>query len=151
MTDNVTGENDTVLRVFEPFEVHFFTAMTIPVSDINGWMVHYGQTITVTPSIHFFSKDRNGNSWLDLLDDPDGQVSRYGRVRFARGPWPEELSRVEPGTAEESFAIADAWREMWNLPTEEQRSARRAELGKLYGAPPALNRVIAQTPGTDER
>lgn len=149
MTDQNTGDQDVVLRVFEPFEVHFFSAMTIPASDMNGLMVRYGQTITVTPSIHFFSQDRNGNSWLDLIDDPAAQVSRYGKVRFARGPWPADLSPLEPGTAEESFAIADAWQEMWNLPTEEERSTRRAELRKIYGAPPALNRVIAKTPGTD--
>jgi hypothetical protein len=32
-------------------------------------------------------KDRNGNSWLDLVDDIDGQYSKYGKQMFARGPW----------------------------------------------------------------
>lgn len=32
-------------------------------------------------------KDRNGKSWLDLIDDIDGQYDRWGQQMFARGPW----------------------------------------------------------------
>lgn len=32
-------------------------------------------------------KDRNGNSWLDLRDDVEGQYARYGKQYFASGPW----------------------------------------------------------------
>lgn len=32
--------------------------------------------------------DRNGNSWLDLADDEQTQIARYGKVMFRRGPWP---------------------------------------------------------------
>lgn len=28
------------------------------------------------------TKDRNGNSWLDIIDDSDAQVEKYGKVLF---------------------------------------------------------------------
>ena len=32
--------------------------------------------------------DRNGNTWLDMLDDDQTQYRRFGKKMFARGPWP---------------------------------------------------------------
>ena len=32
-------------------------------------------------------KDRNGNTWLDLVDDIDAQWAKWGKQMFARGPW----------------------------------------------------------------
>lgn len=37
---------------------------------------------------HLATKDRNGNSWLDLADDEFGQADKYGKVMFRSGPWP---------------------------------------------------------------
>lgn len=33
------------------------------------------------------TKDKNGQSWLDLLDDIDGQYERWGKQYIKRGPW----------------------------------------------------------------
>lgn len=33
-------------------------------------------------------QDRNGKSWLDLVNDTAGQYKRWGRQMFAAGPWP---------------------------------------------------------------
>lgn len=33
------------------------------------------------------TKDRNGNTWLDLLDDIDGQFERWGKQYIKAGPW----------------------------------------------------------------
>ncbi len=35
--------------------------------------------------------DRGGNSWLDIADNPDEQVARYGVVFFASGLRPSSL------------------------------------------------------------
>ncbi len=32
--------------------------------------------------------DRNGRTWLDLVDNEFAQVEKYGKVMFRRGPWP---------------------------------------------------------------
>lgn len=148
-TDTPPTADDHTIRSFEPFTVHFFATQTVQVSDLNAVVVKYGDEIEVTNSIHAFSQDRNGSSWLDLLDDLEAQMARYGRVRFARGPWPSGLPKVERGSPEEEEAIARAWHEVWKLPTEAERASRRAELRAKYGAPPAASRTIAFEPGDD--
>lgn len=34
------------------------------------------------------TKDRNGDSWLDLVTDESAQIDRFGKVMFREGPWP---------------------------------------------------------------
>lgn len=45
--------------------------------------------------------DRNGSTWLSLVDDEFGQVEKYGKVMFRRGPWPGK-----PLTEAASLAVA---------------------------------------------
>lgn len=55
-----------------------------------GHVWYRGQELTfeVGSEAHNSTFDRNGESWLDLADDPREQVLRYGGQKFARGPWP---------------------------------------------------------------
>lgn len=55
-----------------------------------GHVWYRGQELTfeVGSEAHKTTFDRNGNSWLDLADDPREQVKRFGGQKFARGPWP---------------------------------------------------------------
>lgn len=55
-----------------------------------GFVWYRGQELTfeVGSEAHKSTFDRNGNSWLDLADNPREQVLRYGGQKFARGPWP---------------------------------------------------------------
>lgn len=66
--------------------------------------------------------DRNGKSWLDLLDDPSGQYKRYGQQYYARGPWPgrawDDDSNLSPEEAAAAKVAAEA----------ERRRGRRAPL-----------------------
>lgn len=39
------------------------------------------------------TKDRTGWSWLSLVEDEFGQVSKWGKVMFRRGPWPGKTYR----------------------------------------------------------
>jgi hypothetical protein len=142
--------SSTGVRTFEPFPVHFFAPTNVPVSEWNAYSLAYGEEIVITPTIWALSQDRNGDSWLDLLDDPEAQIARFGRVRFARGPWPTDLPKIEPGSPEEEIRKAREWSELWNLPTSEARAARRAELTEKYGSPPAMNTNIAFVPGKEE-
>lgn len=52
------------------------------------WM--RGQELEFTPGSQPYedTKDRNGVSWLSLVDDDFGQVEKWGKVMFRRGPWP---------------------------------------------------------------
>ena len=47
-----------------------------------------GQELRLTPKDYEETKDRNGVSWVDtLLNDPQAQYSRWGRVYIAPGPF----------------------------------------------------------------
>lgn len=70
------------------------TGLTLPVFSavgdaIGATVLYQGQTFTVTPEEYEMSKDRIGLSWLDL--SPEQQVKRWGMVKFAEGPPPEDL------------------------------------------------------------
>jgi len=41
-------------------------------------------------------KDRDGNSWLDIVDDMDAQYARFGQQMFAPGPWRGHGYEEEP-------------------------------------------------------
>jgi hypothetical protein len=49
-----------------------------------------GQELEFAPDSPAFRDtcDRNGRSWLSLVDDPVGQEARWREVKFRRGPWP---------------------------------------------------------------
>lgn len=62
------------------------------------------------------TKDRQGFSWLSLVDDPGAQMRRWGEQKFARGPWPftrwEEAvaTLTDPVEVQEAQAAAEAER-----------------------------------------
>jgi hypothetical protein len=47
-----------------------------------------GTTVTLTAWMIENSRDRFGTSWLDLADDEDAQLAKWGRIMFRRGAWP---------------------------------------------------------------
>jgi hypothetical protein len=60
-----------------------------------------GQNFVVTADIIEASKDRHGNSWLELVDDPEAQKRRWSHgPYFARGPAPADMSHWEPFSIE---------------------------------------------------
>lgn len=54
-----------------------------------GQMWYRGQTVAFDRNgiAYEQTKDRNGDSWVDLVDDVDAQYERYGREIFRPGPW----------------------------------------------------------------
>lgn len=126
----------------EPLIVHFFSTVTIPAPHTSRLCL-YGDEVVITPIMQALSIDRNGGSWLDILDNPEEQVRRYGKVRCARGPWPTNLPRVEPGSLEEADAIEAAWANAHAEPDEEARAAKLAAARAKYGRPPLGNRTTA--------
>lgn len=126
----------------EPLIVHFFATVTIPAPHTSRLCL-YGDEVVITPMMRALSMDRNGGSWLDILDNPEEQVRRYGKVRFARGPWPSNLPRVEPGSLEEADAIEAAWANAHAEPDDEARTAKIAAVRAKYGRPPLGNKTTA--------
>lgn len=55
-----------------------------------GQVWYRGQELEFAPDGGAFAdtRDRNGDSWLDLRHDEFAQVERWGKVMFRPGPWP---------------------------------------------------------------
>jgi hypothetical protein len=78
------------------------------------------------------TQDRNGVSWLALVDDEFGQVSKWGRVMFRRGPWPGKTYR--DGTYEVLGQVGGSG--TVPVPTAaELTAAEDAERGRRRAAP----------------
>lgn len=55
----------------------------------NVWYRGQELTFEVGSPAYQATFDKNGKSWLlDYIDNPRGQVERWGGLKFARGPWP---------------------------------------------------------------
>ena len=80
------AEPETVSDEKEYITIHFLedghTAL--------GYVWYRGQELTFEVGSDAYNStfDREGNTWLDLIDNPREQVLRYGGQKFARGPWP---------------------------------------------------------------
>ncbi len=122
--------------------VHFFVATTIPWPGFSSRLMLWGDVAEITPFIREFGRDRNGNSWVDIAGDPEAQLARWGRVRYALGPWPSNLPRYEPGSLEEQEAIQEAYRNAWAITTEPERSEALANVRAAWGQPPQTSKTI---------
>ncbi|CAI9386534.1 hypothetical protein [Microbacterium sp. T2.11-28] len=98
-----------------------------------------GQVVTVTADLLEGARDRFGNltGWPTWLHDEAEQVRRFGRALLAPGPAPEGLQRWTYGDAEWQDARARARAAAWAETDPDERSAKLAELERVYG-PAAL-------------
>ncbi len=70
--------------------IHFRSSMSVAIGgNDDGRVFHRGEELVLTADIIEASKDRLGNSWLDL--DPSEQVKRYGKQVWGTGPVPEDI------------------------------------------------------------
>lgn len=90
----------------EPGTIHFRHSMAIRFTEHESRMVVRGETIELTPEMIEVSRDRNGVSHFHLLDDPQEQVRRWGKIIYARGECPPDvLWWNSPGnTADRKYA-----------------------------------------------
>lgn len=93
------------------------------------------QTITVTTTLLELAKDRNGNSWIDLVHDEQAQITRWGQPMFRSGPAPADLSPWQPGTAEEDMARDAARTAAHALPFGATRDAALKGIVATFGRP----------------
>jgi hypothetical protein len=107
----------------------------------------WGDEVEITPMIRHFGRDRNGNCWVDLASDRDAQLQRWGVVRYAAGPWPAHLPKIEPGSNEEKQAIEDAYRNAWAITTDVERAEALAEVRAKWGRPPRMSQSIMSFEG----
>jgi len=100
-----------------------------------GKVWYRGQELEFTPGSGAYNdtRDRNGNSWLDLAGNDMAQIHRYGRVMFRLGPWPGLKLSEAPVEFEGLKGAAK--------PTDDElAAAERAEIARNRAAPRLPNR-----------
>lgn len=76
--------------------IHFRASMSVAIGgNADGRVFHRGQELVLTADIIDASKDRLGNSWLDL--DASEQVQRYGKQVWGYGPVPDDVDFYNGG------------------------------------------------------
>lgn len=101
---------------------HILFHMTADGLIFNGIITYKGQEFEVVVGSKAYeqTKNRNGDTWLDLLDDVDGQYERWGQQRIARGPW-RGRKWGDASTLTDAQDIADA-----KAAAERERKRNRA-------------------------
>lgn len=124
--------------------IHFLSTATIRVREgsYGGEMVERGQTVTITDEILRLNVNREGWSWLSLIDDREEQVRRWGKARFGRGPFPEREPMLEPGSPEAEWAAREALEAAAKLADPAAARAERVRVRAEYGIP-STQRTIA--------
>jgi hypothetical protein len=136
----------TTATTVAPYPIHFLGCLTIVTSESGGGqgaVTEYGNELIVTSEFHNLNRDRNGDSFLDLLDDEPAQMKRWGRVLVERGPWPEDLSRVEPGSQRWHDEAEAARVEAFKISDLGLRHQRQSEINAKYGPRPTTSTTIA--------
>lgn len=92
-----------------------------------------GQTVTVTQKLIEANTDTEGVCALDLVDDPDEQIRRWGEQKIARGQAPEAMHPWPRGSVEEDIAREKALAAAYALPDDERRAQELAEVRRVFG------------------
>lgn len=91
---------------------------------VNGVITYRGQEMEfeVGGPAYEQTKDRNGDTYLDLVEDIDGQFERWGKQYFAPGPWRgKRWGEVPKGVTDE-----DAIRDIQEAARKQARIGRAA-------------------------
>jgi hypothetical protein len=109
--------------------------------DSRSRVCYRGEVVTLSPELVEMTRDRHGNSWLDLTEDQ--QVERWGDVRFKRGDHSAEVafvgdddSTVRYRRRENAVMVAQ------KIADPAERKAAFAEITATYGASPSSQRTL---------
>lgn len=110
-----------------------------------------GLSVCVTEAMIRASRDRLGRSWLlDLIDDEQTQIRRWGEVAFRRGPFPDGVAHWTPGTPEHDESRDLARAAAWALPAGPERDRTLADVNATYGHL-KTSRTLWEQPQAPER
>lgn len=94
-----------------------------------------GQTVTITADM------LEASPWIArYLGDEPGQVERWGEVRIAPGPFPDDAMPWAYGSPAWQEQREDARRRAWAIADPEERAAARAEVERRFGPAPQTSK-----------
>ena len=130
-------------------QIHFLTAtptFTLMTNGCDSWQMgepaYRGKETVITRPIIEGTLNRIGQSWLELLDDTEAQVRRWGKVCFARGPFPDDLDRLEPGSMPWIEAKEDAFHRAAQIEDPVQRTKVRDAAVLRFGVPEPTSQTL---------
>lgn len=113
------------------------TGLTIPGPTVaggtpqGGILLYQGQTVTLSAEQVEATRDRMGNSWLDLT--PEEQVRRWGMQIFGLGPAPEGLAFAGDDESYQYRAGLRAREYARAISDPAERAAALAKVREEYG------------------
>lgn len=117
---------------------HVLSALSFPLTAHQQVAASRGQTYEVTQELLDANVDRRGNSWLDMIDDPEAQIEKWGHLKFAAGECPPEVEwwNLEGDEASRSLARNLA-REavISDIHDPALKAQRLEEINEKYGRP----------------
>ncbi|KQS66160.1 hypothetical protein [Modestobacter sp. Leaf380] len=145
-----TGQLDLPVRVhfLGPVMLHLASGSVFGDTRACG----YGTEVDVTEELLRANDDRNGQSWLRtwLLSGNDTHSSG-GQELVRRGPWPEDASRLQPGSFEWEDARDRDVKAAHQIDDPAERAARRQWVQDFYGAAPTTSSTLFTEPGQASR
>lgn len=111
-----------------------------------GEILAPGSTFRVTEQLIEATRDRNGETWTDLIGDDAAQVEKYGFVRFRRGPAPVELLRPQPGSADFADAREAARQSAHRIEDEVEKHAALQRVRDEFGPAPTSRTLSTFNP-----
>lgn len=121
-----------------PKTLHALTTITLPDETFSptGWgsmgtLVNRGQQVEISEARYEATKDREGNSWLDL--DEEAQLARYGEVRFRWGETPDDVRPWDNDPSLANLLRETELAEARKLENTAERADAVAAIFKKYG------------------
>lgn len=132
------------LRLPVPGETIHCLESGLTISTGGGWItggavLARGQNLVVTTQLLEANRDALGRyGGPGLVHHPDEQMAVHGRLLFAPGPAPDDMT-AETGTAEWVEQREVARRAAWAEPDPARRTDALAEVERKYGAAPTTS------------
>lgn len=114
---------------------------------LNSGQVHHGVSrrgsdLVLTDRVIEATRDRNGDTWLDLLHDEAGQIAKFGRVVMAAGPAPAEML-PERGSVEFEELYREAYSAAVGIENGAERRQALDAVSARFGPRGATSRTLA--------
>lgn len=143
-----TAPTGKKIRILEPGDVFHLVDRPVMIRMTGGWngtrVVERGETVEVTAEMVALAHERE-DSWFDLIADPDGQIARWGALRFEEGPatgpaWDHGDARYEM-EKREALAVVRS------ITDPSERARAFAEVKQRFARPEAPRVLLGA--GTD--
>lgn len=139
------------LRLPEPGSIVHCLVTGTTISTGQGWLaggavLNRGQNVVITAAMLDATRDAGGRyTGVALVNNPDAQLARHGRILFAPGEAPADMT-FEPNTREWREAREAARTSAWTESDPARRAAALAEVERRFGPAPVTSTTISTTP-----